>query len=115
MPIRLLAGACTALLVAACANAPVSQPPASNAPAPLAALALPEPAIATVPEAWESARSPADELDSLATWTAPDGDTWLMASAKSGDQVLVYDAGTGRELRRIGATGTGAGQFDRPN
>jgi 3-phytase len=118
MPIRLLAGACAALLLAACATAPA---PALPAPAPPPASALgpatdaPGQPAAGVGEAWESARTPEEELDSLATWTAPDGAMWLIASAKSTHRLLVYDAATGRELRRFGSRGSAPGQFDRPN
>jgi 3-phytase len=115
MPIRPLAGACAALLRAACATAPRDAAPlALPAPAP-AAEAPPAPDIRTVPEAWESAKTPAEELDSLATWTTPDGDTWLIATAKSTHRLVVYDAQDGRELRTVGGKGGAPGQFDRPN
>jgi 3-phytase len=115
MPIRPLAGACAALLLAACATAPRDAAPlALPAPAP-AAEAPPAPDIRTVPEAWESAKTPAEELDSLATWTTPDGDTWLIATAKSTHRLVVYDAQDGRELRTVGGKGGAPGQFDRPN
>ena len=116
MPIRLPAGAaCAALLLAACASTahPVPVPEPVAAP-PAAGLATaPEPH--TVAEAWESPRTPADELDSLATWTSPDGATWLLASAKSTHRLQVYDARDGRPLRSVGAPGKGLGEFDRPN
>lgn len=117
MPIRPLAGACAAaLLLAACATAPrdAATPPAAQAPTPPAAIPAP-PAIHTVAEAWESAKTPAEELDSLATWTTPEGDTWLIASAKSTHRLVVYDAQDGRELRAIGGKGADLGRFDRPN
>ncbi|MGN6112868.1 MAG: phytase [Luteimonas sp.] len=115
MPIRPLAGACAALLLAACATAPrdtapLAPPPPANAPdVPFA------PVAKTVPEAWESAKTPAEELDSLATWTTPEGGTWLIASAKSMHRLVVYDAQDGRELRTVGGKGDGPGQFNRPN
>ena len=50
-----------------------------------------------------------------AAWTAPDGSTWLFATAKEGDKGLVlYDGDTGATLRDIGSVGPALGQFDRP-
>jgi 3-phytase len=114
MSIRLLAGACAALLLAACASAPTAQAP-SPSPVVNAAEAPLAPVPQTVAEAWESARTPAEELDSLATWTTEDGGTWLIASAKSTHRLVVYDGQTGVELRTVGGKGAGPGQFNRPN
>lgn len=115
MPIRPLAGACAALLLAACATAPRVPAPAP----PVAAAATDDgtaaPDVRVVPEAWESEAIPAEELDSLATWTTPDGGTWLIASAKSTHRLVVYDGETGEQLRTVGAKGDAPGQFKRPN
>ncbi len=118
MPIRPLAGACAAaLLLAACATTRRdATPPPAPSPAAIAPAPAPDtPAVRTVPEAWESAKTPAEELDSLATWTTPEGGTWLIASAKSTHRLVVYDAQDGRELRTVGGKGAGPGQFNRPN
>ena len=114
MPIRPLAGACAALLLAACATAPLA--PAPTAPAPAVAVGNPlAPPDLVVPEAWESATTPAEELDSLATWTTPDGGTWLIASAKSTHRLVIYDGQTGEQLRTVGEKGDAPGRFNRPN
>jgi 3-phytase len=114
MPIRPLAGACAALLLAACATAPHAAAPPS--PAAVAAADTPlAPDDHLVPEAWESAQTPAEELDSLATWITPDGGTWLIASAKSTHRLVVYDGETGEQLRTVGEKGEAPGQFRRPN
>ena len=107
----------TALLLAltACATTSVSPPvtaPPAQAPA---ARATPAIAIATVAERYVSAESPADELDSLASYPTADGRTWLIASAKSSHRLVVFDADTGARLRDVGSEGTAPGQFDRPN
>ena len=68
-----------------------------------------------VPEAYVSAESPGDELDSLATWRHADGRTWLIATAKSSHQLVVFDADTGERLRAVGGKGSEPGQFKRPN
>lgn len=114
MPIRPLAGACAALLLAACATAPAPQAP----PPPVVPAAVPDPvqpATVAVAEAWVSARTPSEELDSLATWTTEDGDIRLIASAKSSHRLVVYDGQTGALLRTVGARGEAPGLFDRPN
>ena len=114
MPIRPFAGAlCAALLLAACASLPPTRAVVDTV-APSAPLAG-DPAFRTVAEAWESPRAPAEEIDSLATWRMADGTHWLVASAKSTDRLLVYDAQGGQPLRAVGGPGRALGEFDRPN
>lgn len=121
MPIRPLAGACAALLLAACASTPAPSPQASTAVAAEAAAeqaptALPSAhAPLEIAEAWISEPMPSEELDSLATWTSENGDTWLIASAKSTHRLVVHDAATGALLRTVGGRGQAPGQFLRPN
>ncbi|HEX6938019.1 MAG TPA: hypothetical protein VF158_01310 [Longimicrobiales bacterium] len=74
-----------------------------------------EPDTVTVSEVYLTERDAALDIDSPVAWRRPDGSVWLFATAKEGDVVLVHDAATGRELRRFGGTGTGAGRLDRPN
>lgn len=106
---RLVAAALTALLLSACAmTRPVTESEARFTYAAPAALPV-------VPERFVSAESPQDELDSLATWPAPDGSTWLIASAKSTHRLAVYDADSGERLRTVGEKGGAPGQFKRPN
>jgi 3-phytase len=68
-----------------------------------------------VTEAWNSPRNEADNVDSPAFWYAPDGTHIVIATAKSTDRLLVYDAVTGELLRTIGTSGSGHGQLKRPN
>ncbi|MGY0634900.1 phytase [Luteimonas sp. A478] len=68
-----------------------------------------------VTESFVSAASPDDELDSLATWTAPDGQVLVIATAKSSHRLAVYDGATGERLREAGGKGSAPGQFNRPN
>lgn len=68
-----------------------------------------------ITEAFVSPETPDEELDSLATWHAPDGTTWLIATAKSGHRLVVFDADTGAHLRDVGGKGAEPGQFKRPN
>lgn len=68
-----------------------------------------------VPEAYVSPAHEGEELDSLATWPAPDGATWLIATAKATHRLKVFDADTGAWLRDVGSRGSAPGQFNRPN
>ena len=70
---------------------------------------------AAVSEAFLTPASPEDEIDSVATWTAPDGATWLIATAKETHRLVVYDADTGERRLHVGGPGDGPGQFNRPN
>jgi len=108
---RLLTLVLGTLLLAACATA--TAPPA-EAPQPAAAAST-APAPVTVPERYVSLETPAEELDSLATWPGDDGMTWLIASGKSSHRIVVYDAEDGTRLRDFGSEGSAPGQFDRPN
>lgn len=101
-----------ALCLAACttpATRSDAPPPAATAPATTAA------PTALVPERYVSADNPGDELDSLATWPAADGRTWLIATAKSSHSLVVFDADSGERLRAFGHKGGGPGEFLRPN
>jgi 3-phytase len=75
----------------------------------------PRPPPKVIAETYVSPESPDDELDSLATWQHPDGTTWLIATAKSGHRLVVFDADTGARLREVGGKGSEPGQFKRPN
>lgn len=104
---RLLIAAGMAAWLAGCASTrPVPVVPIPSGPAP---------ATVTVVESYVSAESPADELDSLATWPTEDGRTWLIATAKASHRLVVFDADTGEQLRTFGGEGSGPGQFKRPN
>ncbi len=71
--------------------------------------------IKIVNEAFETPRSPADNIDSAAVWHGPNGEHWLLATAKEGNRILVFNAATGALVRFTGTEGEGPGQFDRPN
>lgn len=103
------------LLLAACATTTPPAAPATTPATPAAPTAREAATVVTVPEAYVSAPQPSEELDSLATWPAPDGRTWLIATAKSTHRLVVFDADTGARLRDVGGEGEAPGQFDRPN
>ena len=105
---NLLIGCFCLSLLASCAT---TRPSTSAPNAPKATT----PVDAVIPEAWVSTANAADELDSLAVWPTENGQTWLIATAKSSHSLVVYDAETGERLRSVGGPGKGPLQFDRPN
>jgi 3-phytase len=114
------------LLIAGCASRDVSDDDVAAAPD--ASEYAPEPdeeddvttahsgvRFVDVAETYVSAATPDHNVDSPASWRTPDGATWVLASAKATDQVLVYDGDTGILLRSAGRSGAGPGEFSRPN
>jgi len=70
---------------------------------------------AVVAEVFVTATTPEDNIDSPAAWLGPDGKIWLLATAKTGKGLVMYDGETGATLREIGSIGPGPGEFSRPN
>ena len=105
------------LALAGCrgADAPPAAQEAAVAPAQVAVAPAAVRELPVVSEAFVTALTPEDNIDSPAAWTAPDGSTWLIATAKATDKLVVYDGATGQTLRTVGSLGTGPVQFDRPN
>jgi 3-phytase len=64
---------------------------------------------------WQTERDTLDNIDSPAVWHGPDGQHWLLSTAKTTDVLVVNDAATGKELQRVGGSGTGPGKLERPN
>jgi len=120
IPTIALRGCALAMVIAlvACGQTP-------DAPAAAAADASSEAPLATgvdatrdlpvVEEAFITALTPDDNIDSPAAWTAPDGASWVIATAKATDRLVIYDGDSGETLRSFGTPGTGEGQFNRPN
>jgi len=55
------------------------------------------------------------DVDSLAFWAGPDRPPWLLVTLKDDSYILVLNADTGEELRRLGGMGDELGRFNRPN
>ena len=72
-------------------------------------------ATVRVPEAFATPMTPQDNIDSVASWTAPGGQVLVFATAKSTHRLVVYDGSSGGFVRHVGERGAGPGQFDRPN
>ena len=60
-------------------------------------------------------RDTLDNVDSPAVWHGAGGEHWLLVTAKEGDAIQVIEACTGALLERVGGSGSGVGQLDRPN
>ncbi len=101
-----------ALVLGACQPVPKSSTPPTAADLAEGATAVPSTLVA---EAFLTPMTPADNIDSPASWRGADGRLWLIATAKATDKLVVYDGQTGKHLRDVGSTGTALGQFDRPN
>jgi 3-phytase len=108
-----LALALLPLLLAACASTPDREPDEVEGADPL--LSESGEPHASIPEAFVTALTPRDNIDSPASWRAPDGKTWLFATAKEGKGLVLYDGDTGATLRSVGTEGSRPGQFKRPN
>ncbi|WP_225763557.1 phytase [Stenotrophomonas sp. Marseille-Q4652] len=68
-----------------------------------------------VAEAFVTAATPQDNLDSPAAWAAPDGKRWVITTAKKSGELVVFDGDSGERLRTVGGKGSAPGQMDRPN
>ena len=102
-----LVGMCVVLVgVAACRP----EPGVVEAPTPVAA--TPFDAGVEIPERFVSSPSVADNIDSMAAAPAWG---WVVATAKGTDVLVVLDAVTGAEVRRVGGPGRELGRFARPN
>ncbi|NJN64617.1 MAG: phytase [Acidobacteria bacterium] len=105
---RSLRAAATTAAVAAIVIAALSG--CSTAPRPASTVSPDGAALAIVPETYVNDAFRRDDVDSLAVWPAR---SWLIATAKATDRLLVFDAATG-ELRDT-VTLPGGSAFDRPN
>ena len=77
--------------------------------------AVTSPPLARLEEVWQTERDTLDNIDSPAVWHGPDGQHWLLSTAKTTDVLVVNDAVTGKELQRVGGPGTALGRMERPN
>ncbi|QXD24057.1 hypothetical protein F7C95_19460 [Opitutia bacterium ISCC 51] len=73
------------------------------------------PGTVTLKEAFFTERDEANNVDSLASWHGPNGEHWLIVTAKEGHALLIYDAFDGSFIKRVGELGPELGQFNRPN
>jgi 3-phytase len=112
MRLRLLSVS-VAILLASCATTKKDLEPDEARPEPL--LSTSGVAHVVVPEAFVTARTPDENVDSPAAWVASDGKVWLFATSKATGRLMLYDGESGADIRRVGSAGEGPGQFLRPN
>jgi 3-phytase len=73
------------------------------------------PEVAVLKEAFTTLRDESDNVDSPALWHGENGQNWLLATAKEGNVVIVYDAATGEKITQFGQLGNSQGELNRPN
>ena len=71
--------------------------------------------ICEVPEYFVTESRVSLDVDSIAIWHGKGGQHWLIATAKRGHVLPVYDAATGEFIKDIGVPGTRRGELQRPN
>jgi 3-phytase len=73
------------------------------------------PEVAVIKEAFTTLSDESDNVDSPAIWHGENGQNWLLATAKEGNVVIVYDAATGEKITQFGQFGNSLGELSRPN
>jgi 3-phytase len=73
------------------------------------------PEVAVIKEVFTTLRDESDNVDSPAVWHGDDGQNWLLATAKEGNVIMVYNAATGERINQFGQTGSDLGDLSRPN
>lgn len=115
--LRIAAVLASSVLLASCGSGGNEQPGNTDTTGTAAAISSDSAATATVTlkEDFMTERTEPDNIDSPFPWHGPNGEHWIVTSAKEGHALVIYDANTGKTLRRIGKQGAGKGEFNRPN
>ncbi|MGH8084073.1 MAG: phytase [Lysobacter sp.] len=100
------------LLLAACTSVPAA---GEREPDEGDDILAPTAGYSTVAEAFLTANTPAENIDSPASWTDDAGKTWLVATAKDTHRLAVYDGDSGAHIRDVGGEGSALREFRRPN
>lgn len=66
-------------------------------------------------EIYQTERNEDNNVDSPSIWHGPNGEHWLIATAKATDVLNVYNAEDGSFIKKVCETGAEAGQLKRPN
>jgi 3-phytase len=99
------------ILITGCQNS--SQKSESGADAKESMSVSPE--VAVIKEAFSTVNDQMDNVDSPALWHGDDGQNWLLATAKEGNVIIVYNAATGEKITSVGQYGSEPGELSRPN
>lgn len=73
------------------------------------------PEVTIIKESFSTARDESDNVDSPAVWHGAGGENWVLATAKEGNAIIVYDAATGEKISSFGKYGAMPGELSRPN
>ena len=73
------------------------------------------PEVVAIKEAFTTLRDESNNVDSPALWHGDNGQNWLLATAKEGNVIIVYDASTGEKINQFGQLGNASGDLSRPN
>lgn len=73
------------------------------------------PEVLNIKEAFATQRDESNNVDSPAIWFGPNGEIWLLATAKEGNIVIIYNASNGEILSKFGRLGNAEGELSRPN
>lgn len=101
----------TVLLFAGCRNGETEKNALSDKPN--TQFVLPE--VVVIKESFSTLRDESDNVDSPAVWHGAGGENWILATAKEGNAIIVYDAATGKKISSFGKYGTMPGELSRPN
>jgi len=71
--------------------------------------------VSVIKEVYQTLRNENDNIDSPAFWQGKNGENWLIATAKTANQLIIDDAATGINIKRFGSEGKELGSFLRPN
>ncbi len=68
-----------------------------------------------IKEVYQTIRNEEDNVDSPAFWRKGNDEFWLISTCKGSHSLLVDDASTGKNIKKIGKLGNELGEFSRPN
>ncbi|MEW6509171.1 MAG: phytase [Bacteroidota bacterium] len=71
--------------------------------------------VKLINEKFQTMSIEADNVDSPVFWKGNNGEEWIISTAKGTHQLIIDNAVTGVNIKRIGSAGSGKGQFLRPN
>ena len=66
-------------------------------------------------EVFQTTSNSTDNVDSPSFWQNKDGENWIITTAKSSNILMVDNAETGKNIKKVGKKGKGLGEFERPN
>lgn len=71
--------------------------------------------VQIISEVFQTERDEPANIDSPAIWHGPDGEHWLIATAKDADALYIADAASGEKIKIFGVSGNKKGQLKYPN